>query len=191
MPGQEFTAVIHATSPLVSQSQPIMKLLQVVSKSKYCSQVHQLFPKNMILFSSVERFYVLYYSALPLYRSSSCGTVRSRPLHGASGRPCQCPLLSQMAEGKWVSPHEGIVKLWPYAKNKPVFSKAHSLLLFFLQTSSRFLPHATIETEAVLSLDEDSVLLTSEVRPSFQSSFQVSTFRNTFMKSFELPEFLQ
>lgn len=40
-PGQEFTAVIHATSPLVSQSQPIMKLLQVVSKSKYCSQVLQ------------------------------------------------------------------------------------------------------------------------------------------------------
>ena len=38
-PGQEFTAVIHATSPLVSQSQPIMKLLQVVSRSKYCSQV--------------------------------------------------------------------------------------------------------------------------------------------------------
>lgn len=38
-PGQEFTAVISAVSPLVSQSQPIMKLLQVVSKSKYCSQV--------------------------------------------------------------------------------------------------------------------------------------------------------
>lgn len=40
-PGQEFTAVINAVSPLVSQSQPIMKLLQVVSKSKYCSQVPQ------------------------------------------------------------------------------------------------------------------------------------------------------
>lgn len=40
-PGQEFTAVINAVSPLVSQSQPIMKLLQVVSKSKYCSQVTQ------------------------------------------------------------------------------------------------------------------------------------------------------
>lgn len=38
-PGPEFTAVINAVSPLVSQSQPIMKLLQVVSKSKYCSQV--------------------------------------------------------------------------------------------------------------------------------------------------------
>lgn len=40
-PDQEFTAVIHAVSPLVSQSQPIMKLLQVVSKSKYCSQVNK------------------------------------------------------------------------------------------------------------------------------------------------------
>lgn len=40
-PGQEFTAVINAVSPLLSQSQPIMKLLQVVSKSKYCSQVQE------------------------------------------------------------------------------------------------------------------------------------------------------
>ncbi|XP_056154291.1 exostosin-1c isoform X2 [Lampris incognitus] len=71
-PGQEFTAIIHAVSPLVSQSQPIMKLLQVVSKSKYCSQ-----------------------------------------------------------------------------------------------TTSRFLPHVAIETEAVLSLDEDTVLLASEVNFAF------------------------
>lgn len=55
MPGQEFTAVIHATSPLVSQSQPIMKLLQMVSKSKYCSQVHRLFPEN-IFFPTVAYF---------------------------------------------------------------------------------------------------------------------------------------
>lgn len=32
------------------------------------------------------------------------------------------------------------------------------------QTTSRFLPHVAIETEAVLSLDEDTILLTSEVR---------------------------
>lgn len=129
MPSQEFTAVILATSPLVSQSQPIMKLLQVVSKSKYCSQVRQLFPPN-IIYLSVECFYVIHNSTLPLYRSSSCGTVRSRPLTGASGRPCQCPSLSQMAEGKWVSPHEGIVNLWPYAKNKPLFSKAQCMIYF-------------------------------------------------------------
>lgn len=35
------------------------------------------------------------------------------------------------------------------------------------QTTSRFLPHAAIETEAVLSLDEDTVLLTSEVNFAF------------------------
>ena len=34
----------------------------------------------------------------------------------------------------------------------------------FSQTTSRFLPNAAIETDAVLSLDEDTVLLTSEVR---------------------------
>lgn len=90
MPGQEFTAVIHATSPLVSQSQPIMKLLQVVSKSKYCSQVHQLFPGIRENVCRVVR--AVDHSTLILYRSSSCGTVRSRPLTGASGRPCQCPL---------------------------------------------------------------------------------------------------
>ncbi|KAG2461143.1 EXT1C protein, partial [Polypterus senegalus] len=48
-PGQDFTAVIHAVSPLVSQSQPIMRLLQVVSKSKYCSQRSSRFlPYNII-----------------------------------------------------------------------------------------------------------------------------------------------
>lgn len=35
------------------------------------------------------------------------------------------------------------------------------------QTTSRFLPHVAIETEAVLSLDEDTVLLTSEVNFAF------------------------
>uniref|UniRef100_A0A671VRT2 Exostosin-1c n=1 Tax=Sparus aurata TaxID=8175 RepID=A0A671VRT2_SPAAU len=81
-PGQEFTAVIHAVSPLVSQSQPIMKLLQVVSKSKYCSQV-----------------------------------------------------------------------------SKTDFHRPDNIY--------RFLPHVAIETEAVLSLDEDTVLLTSEVNFAF------------------------
>uniref|UniRef100_A0A673AD37 Exostosin-1c n=1 Tax=Sphaeramia orbicularis TaxID=375764 RepID=A0A673AD37_9TELE len=91
-PGQEFTAVIHAVSPLVSQSQPIMKLLQVVSKSKYCSQPG---PDNIRLY--IARFTVVFLS----------------------------------------------------------------------QTTSRFLPHVAIETEAVLSLDEDTVLLTSEVNFAF------------------------
>lgn len=38
-PYPKFTAVIHAVSPLVSQSQPILKLLVAVAKSQYCSQV--------------------------------------------------------------------------------------------------------------------------------------------------------
>lgn len=39
-PFSRFTAVIHAVSPLVSQSQPILKLLLAVAKSQYCAQVN-------------------------------------------------------------------------------------------------------------------------------------------------------
>uniref|UniRef100_A0A671VYF8 Exostosin glycosyltransferase 1 n=1 Tax=Sparus aurata TaxID=8175 RepID=A0A671VYF8_SPAAU len=38
-PYPKFTAVIHAVSPLVSQSQPILKLLVAVAKSQYCAQI--------------------------------------------------------------------------------------------------------------------------------------------------------
>ncbi|KAI7798390.1 exostosin-1b, partial [Triplophysa rosa] len=38
-PNPKFTAVIHAVTPLVSQSQPILKLLASVAKSQYCSQI--------------------------------------------------------------------------------------------------------------------------------------------------------
>lgn len=103
-PGQEFTAVIHATSPLLSQSQPIMKLLQVVSKSKYCSQI-----------------IILWNSEKPLPPRSKWP-------------PMPVPLI--VTDGR-------------------------------RKTSSRFLPHASIETEAVLSLDEDTVLLTSEINFAF------------------------
>ncbi|CAB1351321.1 unnamed protein product [Coregonus sp. 'balchen'] len=38
-PYPKFTAVIHAVTPLVSQSQPILKLLVAVAKSQYCAQI--------------------------------------------------------------------------------------------------------------------------------------------------------
>ncbi|RXN26289.1 exostosin-1b [Labeo rohita] len=38
-PNPKFTAVIHAVTPLVSQSQPILKLLVSVARSQYCAQV--------------------------------------------------------------------------------------------------------------------------------------------------------
>nr|XP_006631498.1 PREDICTED: exostosin-1c-like [Lepisosteus oculatus] len=103
-PGQEFTAVIHAVSPLVSQSQPIMKLLQVVSKSKYCSQI-------IILWNC------------------------EKPPPPRSKWP-QTPVPLTIVDGK-------------------------------KKVSSHFLPHSAIETDAVLSLDEDAVLLTSEVNFAF------------------------
>ncbi|XP_011479447.1 exostosin-1c [Oryzias latipes] len=101
---QEFTAVIHAVSPLVSQSQPIMKLLQVVSKSKYCSQI-------IIVWNS------------------------EKPQPSRSKWP-PMPVPLTVTDGR-------------------------------RKTTSRFLPHVAIETEAVLSLDEDTVLLTSEVNFAF------------------------
>uniref|UniRef100_A0A8C9TJH2 Exostosin glycosyltransferase 1a n=1 Tax=Scleropages formosus TaxID=113540 RepID=A0A8C9TJH2_SCLFO len=38
-PYPKFTAVIHAVTPLVSQSQPILKLLTAVAKSHHCAQI--------------------------------------------------------------------------------------------------------------------------------------------------------
>uniref|UniRef100_M4AQK3 Exostosin-1c n=1 Tax=Xiphophorus maculatus TaxID=8083 RepID=M4AQK3_XIPMA len=105
-PGHEFTAVIHAVSPLVSQSQPIMKLLQVVSRSKYCSQI-------IILWNS-----------------------EKPPPSRSKWPPMPVPLVVTDSRRK-------------------------------VRTTSRFLPHVAIETEAVLSLDEDTVLLTSEVNFAF------------------------
>lgn len=40
-PYRKFTAIVHVVSPLVSQSQPVMKLLVAVAKSQYCAQVIQ------------------------------------------------------------------------------------------------------------------------------------------------------
>lgn len=40
-PYPKFTAIIHVVTPLVSQSQPVMKLLVAVAKSLHCAQVIQ------------------------------------------------------------------------------------------------------------------------------------------------------
>uniref|UniRef100_A0A3Q3GUS5 Exostosin glycosyltransferase 1b n=1 Tax=Labrus bergylta TaxID=56723 RepID=A0A3Q3GUS5_9LABR len=85
-PYPKFTAIIHVVTPLVSQSQPVMKLLVAVAKSQYCAQVIQ------------------------------------RPTHHTLRSPTEV---------------------------------------------SRFLPYDTIPTDAVLSLDEDTVLSTTEVDFAF------------------------
>ncbi|XP_061453132.1 exostosin-like 1 isoform X1 [Rhineura floridana] len=38
-PSSKFTAFIRAVSPIVSLSQPILKLIQAISKSEYCAQI--------------------------------------------------------------------------------------------------------------------------------------------------------
>ncbi|KAF7692012.1 exostosin-1a isoform X1 [Silurus meridionalis] len=104
-PHQRFTAVIHAVTPLVSQSQPILKLLASVAKSQYCAQI-------IVLWN------------------------------------CDKPLPAK---------HR-----WPATSQPIVVIEGESKVM-----SSRFLPYSTIGTDAVLSLDEDTVLSTTEVDFAF------------------------
>nr|XP_014343012.1 PREDICTED: exostosin-1 [Latimeria chalumnae] len=104
-PSPKFTAVIHAVTPLVSQSQPILKLLVAVSKSQYCAQI-------IVLWN------------------------------------CDKPLPAK---------HR-----WPATSVPVVVIEGASKVM-----SSRFLPYDNIATDAILSLDEDTVLSTTEVDFAF------------------------
>ncbi|TFK01544.1 liprin-beta-2 [Platysternon megacephalum] len=99
-PAKEFTAVIQAVSPLLSQSQPIVKLVLAVAKSKYCAQIVVLW---------------------------NC----QKPPPPRSRWP-SVPVPLSVVEGE------------------------HKTM------SSRFFPYELIRTDAVLSLDEDTVLSTNE-----------------------------
>ncbi|CAH2285802.1 exostosin-1 [Pelobates cultripes] len=101
----KFTAVIHAVTPLVSQSQPILKLLVAVAKSQYCHQI-------IVLWN------------------------------------CDKPLPAK---------HR-----WPATAVPVIVIEGESKVM-----SSRFLPYDNIATDAVLSLDEDTVLSTTEVDFAF------------------------
>ncbi|XP_048849589.1 exostosin-1b [Brienomyrus brachyistius] len=104
-PHPKFTAVIHAVTPLVSQSQPILKLLVAVAKSQYCTQI-------IVLWN------------------------------------CDKPLPAK---------HR-----WPATSVPVIVIEGDSKAM-----SSRFQPYETIVTDAVLSLDEDTVLSTTEVDFAF------------------------
>uniref|UniRef100_S4RG15 N-acetylglucosaminyl-proteoglycan 4-beta-glucuronosyltransferase n=1 Tax=Petromyzon marinus TaxID=7757 RepID=S4RG15_PETMA len=104
-PEPKFTAVIHATSPLLVQSQPIIKLIQAVGKSKFCAQV------------------------LVLWNCDRPPPARS---------------------------------LWPVLPVPLIISEPATKTI-----SSRFVPHEAVTTDAVLSLDEDTVLSTDEVDFAF------------------------
>lgn len=104
-PSLKFTAVVNAVSPLVSQSQPIFKLLQAVARSQYCAQI-------IVLWN------------------------------------CDKPLPAK---------HR-----WPSTTVPVIVIEGESKVM-----SSRFLPYETIVTDAVLSLDEDTVLSTTEVDFAF------------------------
>uniref|UniRef100_A0A7M4EJ83 N-acetylglucosaminyl-proteoglycan 4-beta-glucuronosyltransferase n=1 Tax=Crocodylus porosus TaxID=8502 RepID=A0A7M4EJ83_CROPO len=104
-PPSKFTAVIHAVTPLVSQSQPVLKLLVAVAKSQYCAQI-------IVLWN------------------------------------CDKPLPAK---------HR-----WPATAVPVIVIEGESKVM-----SSRFLPYDNIVTDAVLSLDEDTVLSTTEVDFAF------------------------
>ncbi|XP_074842841.1 exostosin-1 isoform X1 [Carettochelys insculpta] len=104
-PPSKFTAVIHAVTPLVSQSQPVLKLLVAVAKSQYCAQI-------IVLWN------------------------------------CDKPLPAK---------HR-----WPATSVPVIVIEGESKVM-----SSRFLPYDNIVTDAVLSLDEDTVLSTTEVDFAF------------------------
>ncbi|XP_030074182.1 exostosin-1 [Microcaecilia unicolor] len=104
-PPSKFTAVIHGVTPLVSQSQPVLKLLVAVAKSQYCSQI-------IVLWN------------------------------------CDKPLP---AKHRW--PATAVPVIVIEGENKVM--------------SSRFIPYDNIQTDAVLSLDEDTVLSTTEVDFAF------------------------
>ncbi|XP_051948799.1 exostosin-1b [Xyrauchen texanus] len=104
-PNPKFTAVIHAVTPLVSQSQPILKLLVSVARSQYCAQI-------IVLWN------------------------------------CDKPLP---AKHRWPATSVPIIVI--EGENKVM--------------SSRFQPYDSIITDAVLSLDEDTVLSTTEVDFAF------------------------
>ncbi|XP_072890654.1 exostosin-1-like [Hemitrygon akajei] len=104
-PKKEFTALIHTVSPLVSQSQPIIKLILALAKSKYCSQI-------IILWN------------------------------------CDKPLVPK--------------NKWPATRMPLIVIKGGRKTM-----SSRFFPYDVITTDAVLSLDEDTVLSTNEVDFAF------------------------
>ncbi|XP_036414044.1 exostosin-1a [Colossoma macropomum] len=104
-PYARFTAVIHAVTPLVSQSQPILKLLVAVAKSPFCAQI-------IVLWN------------------------------------CDKPLPAK---------HR-----WPATSQPIIVIEGESKVM-----SSRFLPYSSILTDAVLSLDEDTVLSTTEVDFAF------------------------
>ncbi|XP_012720107.2 exostosin-1b [Fundulus heteroclitus] len=104
-PYPKFTAIVHVVTPLVSLSQPVMKLLVAVAKSQYCAQV-------IVVWN------------------------------------CDKPLPAK---------HR-----WPTTSVPFIVIEGEHLVI-----SSRFLPYDTIPTDAVLSLDEDTVLSTTEVDFAF------------------------
>ncbi|KAK3515222.1 hypothetical protein QTP70_011415 [Hemibagrus guttatus] len=208
-PHQKFTAVIHAVTPLVSQSQPILKLLASVAKSQYCAQVWRAtiikniihcmgksyksisgmlrrlqFQLNLKVCSGVESESGLCAGhssdSSPTFTSTPCldraqelcaqahyraGTGFDSSVKGNCKATARRNILDDFGEiiVLWNCDKPLPAKhRWPTTSQPVVVIEGESKVM-----SSRFLPYSTIVTDAVLSLDEDTVLSTTEVDFAF------------------------
>ncbi|MBN3302918.1 EXT1A protein, partial [Amia calva] len=127
-PSQEFTAVIQAVTPFQSQSQPIVKLIIAVAKSKYCAQIIVLWNCD---------------KPLPLKNKWPSTVVPITVIEGER-KVGKLLVLDPSHNGHNFSPC-----LFPQTMN------------------GRFFPYDVILTDAILSLDEDTVLSTNEVDYAF------------------------
>ncbi|KAK1879942.1 Exostosin-1b [Dissostichus eleginoides] len=168
-PYPKFTAVIHAVSPLVSQSQPILKLLVAVAKSQYCAQaVHAEWRASHI-----------HTNMQACIHNAIISTLRAliivlwncdKPLPAKHRWPAtSVPVI--VIEGENKRGGEALEADSCNLAPPPLLTERDSInfevLVLLLVMSSRFLPYETIVTDAVLSLDEDTVLSTTEVDFAF------------------------
>ncbi|NXH39587.1 EXT1C protein, partial [Dicaeum eximium] len=129
-PSEKFTAFIRAVSQAGSLSQPLLRLIQAVSGSRFCAQI------------------VVLWSCEKPPPPSGKWPQSAVPLTIIQGR------RKVRGAGRDVGHGQGAG-----AAPQPVLPPP--------QLSDRFFPFAAIQTDAVLSLDEDTSLSTSEVDFAF------------------------
>ncbi|NWW33084.1 EXT1C protein, partial [Panurus biarmicus] len=136
-PSKKFTAFIRAVSQAGSLSQPILRLIQAVSGSQYCAQI------------------VVLWSCEKPPPPSGKWPQSAVPLTIIQGRR----KVRGAGHGQGSGTRAGSRSSHPTAQPHPSVLPP--------QLSDRFFPFEAIQTDAVLSLDEDTSLSTSEVDFAF------------------------
>ncbi|KAJ0061207.1 hypothetical protein NL108_013507 [Boleophthalmus pectinirostris] len=142
-PMQQFTAVIHTVTPLQAQISPVLKLIIAVAKSKFCAQI-----------------VVLWNCDKPLPQRNKWPST-SVPLSVVQGHNQQ-DLISVLGQRASMDARR---KTSGHNRHQVGRGRMESRAMKMI--TSRFFPHDAIATDAVLSLDEDTVLSTNEVDFAF------------------------